>query len=170
MRSRGFAPVHGERARVLVLGTLPGQLSLAAGEYYAYPRNQFWQIMEHLFQWPANTPYRNRTEHLVSAGVALWDVCEVAHRPGSLDTSIDSASIMANDFRTFFRKHPDLQLICFNGAKAAALYSRKVLPELPEPFKSIRRETLPSTSPANASMPYEEKLLRWALVKSASES
>ena len=153
-----------------MLGTLPGQASLSAGEYYAHPRNGFWRIIGELFRFPPQMTYRDRTNRLVSVGVALWDVCEAAHRPGSLDTAIQSGSVLPNDFESFLRKHRDLRLICFNGAKAANLYSRSVLPKLPEPLKSIRCETLPSTSPANASIPYLEKLSRWSIVRKACET
>lgn len=100
----------------------------------------------------------------MEAGVALWDVCEAAHRPGSLDASIDSASMSPNRLAAFFASHPSLQLVCFNGAKAADLFRRKVLPDL-DPADMPALVTLPSTSPANAAMRYEEKLARWAVVR-----
>ena len=169
MKSQGFPPIAGPRAKVLVLGTLPGQPSLAAGEYYAHPRNGFWRIIGDLFEVPLDLPYPDRTRRLASSGVAVWDVCEAAHRPGSLDTAIHSASVVANDFESFLEKHRELRLICFNGAKAAELYRKSVFPKLPESLQSIRCETLPSTSPANASIPYATKLSRWSIVKEACE-
>ncbi len=170
MPSQGFAPIADERAKVLVLGTLPGVASLNAGEYYANPQNGFWRIMGELFKWPLGLPYQERANRLVSAGVALWDVCEAAHRPGSLDTAIETESVSANDFEVFFREHPNVRLLCFNGAKAAALYRRMVHPKLPEPMKSIQCETLPSTSPANASIRYSDKLLQWTIVRKVCET
>lgn len=170
MPAQGFAPVADKRAKVLVLGTLPGLASLKAGEYYAHPQNMFWQIMDEIFKWPPDMPYRERTNRLVSAGVALWDVCEAAHRSGSLDTAIETASVLANDFEAFFREHPGVRLICFNGTKAANLYGRAVRPKLPESMRSIECETLPSTSPANASIRYSDKLLRWSVVRKACET
>jgi hypoxanthine-DNA glycosylase len=155
---------------VLVLGTLPGLVSLSTGEYYAHPRNAFWRIVGELFKMPPDTAYREKTNLLVSAGAALWDVCEVAHRPGSLDSSIEAASVEANNFDRFLRDHPRVKLICFNGAKASSLYHRTVLPKLKEPAKSIQLETLPSTSPAHASIPYEEKRRRWSIVRRECES
>ena len=145
------------------------QASLGAGEYYANPQNGFWRIIADLFEMPAGLSYRERTLRLSSAGVAIWDVCEAAHRPGSLDASIQCASVVANDFDRFLRKHRRVRLVCFNGAKAANLYLRCVLPGLDEPLKSIRRETLPSTSPANASIPYPEKRSRWSIVQRECE-
>ena len=89
-----------------MLGTLPGQVSLRTGEYYAHPQNRFWRIIEEVFELPPNTPYLERTQLLASAGIALWDVCEAAYRPGSLDSSIASDSVTANDFERFLRTHP----------------------------------------------------------------
>ena len=167
--SRGFAPISNAEAQVLILGTLPGQISLSTGEYYAHPRNGFWRIIRELFALSPDMPYREATNALASAGVALWDVCAAAHRPGSLDSSIRPASVAANDFGRFFRTHPKVKLVCFNGAKARALYRREVLPNLEEPAKSIHLETLPSTSPAHASMRYEDKRTQWSIIRAACD-
>jgi hypoxanthine-DNA glycosylase len=161
--SKGFAPVARIDAKVLVLGTLPGQVSLAKAEYYAQPRNAFWRIMGDLFAIAPDLPYASRLRALTERGVALWDVCAAAHRPGSLDASIRNE--IPNDFGAFLESHRELRLICFNGAKAAQLYGRKVWPELPQPFKALRSETLPSTSPAHAAMRYEKKLALWSVVR-----
>jgi hypoxanthine-DNA glycosylase len=88
-------------------------------------------------------------------------VCAAAQRPGSLDAAIVHASVVPNDFAAFIESHPDIDLICFNGGKAADLYRRLVLPSLP---RAIRTETLPSTSPAHAAMTYADKQARWAAV------
>lgn len=167
--TQGFPPVSAADARVLVLGTLPGQVSLKKGEYYGQPQNTFWRIMGELFAMAPELPYAGRKQRLMDAGVALWDVCEAAHRPGSLDASIQMDSIRANDFERFLGSHRRLRLICFNGAKAEALFRRKVLPELSNTTQMPRARTLPSTSPANAAIPYAEKLSRWSIVKQGCE-
>ena len=125
------------------------------GEYYAQPRNAFWTIMGHLAGAGPEWPYAARLEHLVRQDIALWDVCASAQRPGALDASIVAASVVANDFAGFFRAHPGVRLICFNGATAARLYRRCV----GEP--AVPAVTLPSTSPAFAGMAVTEKLRRW---------
>jgi hypoxanthine-DNA glycosylase len=168
--TKGFSPVAEEDARVLVLGTLPGQISLRKGEYYGQSRNAFWRIVGDLFGIDPGLPYEERKRRLTAARVALWDVCEAAHRPGSQDASIHLDSMEANDFESFLKLHRQLKLICFNGAKAGDLFRRKVLPELSDRTKIPRFQTLPSTSPANAAMPYLEKLSRWSVVRRECET
>src|SRR2546428_7487968 len=85
VRTQGFDPIADSAARVLILGTLPSQVSLQKGQYYAQPRNVFWKIMSELFSFDRLASYSARTDRLISEGVALWDVCHSADRPGSLD-------------------------------------------------------------------------------------
>jgi TDG/mug DNA glycosylase family protein len=162
MHDKSFPPIADAHARVLILGSLPGQVSLQRQQYYAHPHNAFWKIMGHLFDSGPDLPYAERTRRLVRNGVALWDVCAAAHRPGSLDAAIVHSSVVPNDLAAFIEAHPGINLICFNGGKAAELFRRLVLPGLPDAGRAIRTATLPSTSPAHAAMPYEEKLTRWA--------
>ena len=162
MRSRGFAPIAAASARVLILGSLPGQESLRRREYYAQPRNAFWTIMGALYGAGPELGYAERGRRLIEAGLALWDVCAAADRPGSLDASIVAASVRVNDFAGFYRLHPQLVRVCFNGATAAILYRRRVLPGLPAAFAALPLAQLPSTSPAHAALSPRAKLARWA--------
>jgi TDG/mug DNA glycosylase family protein len=162
--SQGFAPIARADARVLILGTLPGQVSLAKQQYYGQRHNTFWRIMGELFGFDAALPYEARTLRLEQEHVALWDVCAAAHRPGSLDSAIDTRSMQPNDFAAFLPAHPALRFIAFNGAKAAELFERKVLPGFPAAAK-IASMRLPSTSPAHAAMPYAEKVRLWEAVR-----
>jgi hypoxanthine-DNA glycosylase len=160
--SVGFAPIAGPGARILILGSLPGIASLAAQQYYAQPQNAFWRIMGRLAGAGPGLPYAERCARLVARGIAVWDVCESAHRPGSLDASIAADTIRANDFAGFFRAHPGIRRIGLNGATAARLYARLVLPTLPGRLRELPRLQLPSTSPAHATLSLEQKLVRWA--------
>ena len=166
MVSVGLSPVVSPGARVLLLGSLPGAVSIQMQQYYAQPRNAFWKIMGALFGFDPALPYDARLAMLGSHHIALWDVCASAHRPGSLDSAIVPKSVVANDFNSFFAEHKALRGICFNGAKAAELYLRLVLPNLAPDVRKLPYETLPSTSPAHAAMPMDEKLKRWSTVKS----
>jgi len=134
---------------------------LLARQYYAQPLNAFWRIVEDVYGVRRTLPYEQRIEALLANGLGLWDVCASAHRPGSLDASIARETIVPNDFARLYRRYPGIELICFNGATAAALYRRLVLPKLPDTAATIRAVQMPSSSPAHASMRYAEKLERW---------
>jgi double-stranded uracil-DNA glycosylase len=162
--SRAFPPVRSPDVRILILGSLPGQRSLAERRYYAQPRNAFWSIMGELCGAGPDVQYDARLERLRAAGVALWDVLAAGERPGSLDSAIVRSTIVTNDFARFYAAHPAIGLVCFNGTKAAELYRRDILPDLDERARSLPRHTLPSTSPANASVSYRRKLEQWSAV------
>jgi hypoxanthine-DNA glycosylase len=163
--SRGFPPIAAPDARLLILGSLPGQASLAARQYYAQPQNAFWRIMGELFGAGPDVPYEGRAERLRASGVALWDVCKSAARPGSLDSAIDLATVVPNDLAGFLRIHPRIEWICTNGATAHRLYRRLVQPGLPAHEQALPLYVLPSTSPAHASLRYAQKLQRWRLLE-----
>jgi TDG/mug DNA glycosylase family protein len=160
----GFPPLVGPGARALILGTLPSRRSIAEGQYYGHPRNAFWPIMGELLGAGRELPYAQRTERLVEADVAVWDVLAASIRPGSMDADIDIATARANDFESFFRAHPQIRLVCFNGRKAEALFRRMVVPRLETRFNSLQYETLPSTSPAYAAIGFEDKVKRWQAI------
>jgi hypoxanthine-DNA glycosylase len=161
--SFGFPPVSRGDARILILGSLPGQASLAAQQYYAQPRNAFWPLMGRLFGAGVALPYEDRLRRLTESGVALWDVCASARRPGSLDTRIEAATVAPNDFAGFFQAHRGIGLICFNGAAAERLFERHVSPTL-QVSPMLR---LPSTSPAHASLSFEQKFEAWSAALAA---
>ena len=133
MKSASFQAVAGPDARVLILGTLPGEVSLKKREYYAQPRNAFWQIMSEMVGAELTLPYAERLRRLVTHRIALWDVCHRAMRPGSADSAIQPATIRPNNIYRFLNAHTAVELICFNGAKASALFRRYVVPTLGRP-------------------------------------
>ena len=143
---------------------MPGEASLHAGQYYAYPRNAFWPIIEAMFGIAADADYAERCAALVKQGIAVWDVLESCIRNGSLDSAIDASSIVPNDFGGFFAQHPSIEAIYFNGAMAEQSYRRYVLPGLPVPLNEIANTRLPSTSPANASYSFARKLECWRVI------
>lgn len=160
-----FPPIANTQARVLILGSMPGKLSLQAQQYYAHPRNAFWPILGELFGARADLPYPSRIQMLKANGIALWDVLKSCTREGSLDSDIDDASIIANDFASFHRAYPDIAYVFFNGAKAEACYRKHVLPGLDSPLTPLQYQRLPSTSPAHASLSHAQKLEAWEIVK-----
>ncbi|HSI44004.1 MAG TPA: DNA-deoxyinosine glycosylase [Methylotenera sp.] len=154
---QSFPPIANEQAQVLILGSMPGVQSLAAGQYYAHKQNAFWKILGDIVGFSPQTPYAQRLEKLLANRIAVWDVLHSCERKGSLDSAIESAIV--NDFESFYAYHPHLQLIGFNGAAAERYYRIHVLPKLKDrDFNYIR---LPSTSPAHATLRYAEKLALW---------
>ncbi len=156
MQVRGFPPIEAPGAEILVLGSMPGLASLEAGEYYAHPRNVFWQIMGDLFGAGPNLPYAARVKALTARRVAVWDVLQHCVRPGSLDTDIRDE--VPNDFAAFFAAHPRLRRIGLNGGKAAASFRKYAAGHVPSGAEAV---LLPSTSPAHAARSLDEKRELW---------
>ena len=163
-RIYSFPPLEDASAQRLILGTMPGKASLAAQQYYAHPRNGFWGIITSLLELPPTLSYEARCAALVDRRIAVWDVLKACVRSSSLDSDIEEASIEPNDFKVFLATHPQIRQIYFNGAKAEALWKRHVRPQLPARYASIATLRLPSTSPANASIPLTEKLKQWRVI------
>lgn len=160
-RHRSFPPVVDRRARVLILGTLPGPDSLSARQYYAHPRNQFWPLMEDAIGVSAAAPYRARCAALRSARIALWDVVREADREGSGDAAIRAE--IANDLAALVRRCPHLRAILFNGQPAYRLYRRHQADAVRAFRPELPLVVLPSTSPAHAALRYSEKRRAWRI-------
>lgn len=160
-----FEPIARDDARVLVLGSIPGEASLAAQQYYANTRNAFWPLMESLFSDATVLEYCDRVELVVRSRVALWDVLSSASREGSLDSAILIDSEFANDIVGFLDSHPQVTHIFFNGAKGESAFKRHIGHQLNPDRVVLKR--LPSTSPANAAMSFYEKLAAWRAVADA---
>jgi len=161
---KGFPFVSGVEPLSLILGSFPGKKSLQEGQYYAHPRNAFWPIMGGLFGAGPELRYEDRLERLRFAGVALWDVLLSCERTGSMDGAILADGAVPNDLQGFFRDHPTLLAIFFNGRKAAELFGRFIHPGLDRASLSLSRRTLPSTSPAYASKSLNQKAKDWRVL------
>jgi hypoxanthine-DNA glycosylase len=157
-----FNPIVDEYAEILILGSIPGQASLAAGQYYAHNRNAFWLIISNLLQINPAAPYETKVQALKSARIALWDVLQSCKRTGSLDSGIETGTLMTNDFQTFFQTHKKIKRVFFNGAKAEACFNQHILRHTK--LDSISFTRLPSTSPANATVSFAHKLAAWRLI------
>jgi double-stranded uracil-DNA glycosylase len=156
-----FPPIVGRRPRILVLGSLPGVASLVAHQYYAHPRNAFWRILAEITGCSATASYAERVAAAKRARLAIWDVLAAARRPGSLDSAIDAATVVTNDFNTFLARYRSIELICLNGTAAATLFTRHAVPQLDPHAARVPRVRLPSTSPAHASLTFARKRAAW---------
>ncbi|MGW8247023.1 MAG: DNA-deoxyinosine glycosylase [Acidiferrobacterales bacterium] len=161
---RGFPPISRDDAEILILGSMPSEESLRAKQYYAHPRNAFWPMMMELLGGSANLDYDDRARLLIENRIALWDTLKSCSRNGSLDSAIVDASIETNDFNTFFQKHKQIKHIFFNGQKSRQVYSKYVLPGLPEIYKKIEFSVLPSSSPAMARLDRKQKTDAWRVI------
>ncbi len=156
----GFPPIFDSRARVLVLGSLPGDESLRRRQYYGHPQNQFWALLAAIFgQDLSRLDYERKCAFLLRKRIALWDVLEAAERRGSLDAAIRNER--PNDLPALFGELPGLRAVGCNGGKAHRSFVRHFgawLNEFPGEISLFR---LPSSSPAYAAMPLEAKVRRW---------
>ncbi|MER2494453.1 DNA-deoxyinosine glycosylase [Catenovulum sediminis] len=156
--ANGFAPVVDENSRSIILGSMPGVVSLRSSAYYAHPRNAFWPIMQALFDWPELVSYEDKLQALLSKQLSLWDVIAQCQREGSLDSAIKAKSIQVNDFQRLFKQYPNIQNVFLNGGKATQLFNRYVSNKIADHIQIFH---LPSTSPANARLSAAEKLAIW---------
>jgi double-stranded uracil-DNA glycosylase len=156
----GLPPIVGDGARVLILGSFPSERSLAAEEYYANRRNQFWPIIASLFGFDADAPYEERIDAVKGHGLALWDVIASCRRVGSMDNKIDRKTLVVNDFDAFLTANRDIDRVFVNGLTALDLFEKYV--ETPLPV--VR---LPSSSGA-LPMSFADKLACWRVISAES--
>ena len=151
---QSFAPIEGREVRILILGSMPGDASIAAGQYYAHPRNRFWPLMATLLGCALPEDYESRCRMLQEHGIALWDVAGSAVRPGSMDSAMREER--PNDIAGLMARHPELRTVVFNGRKSEQLFDRFF-----QRFPEVRYLPMPSTSPANASFSMARLAERW---------
>lgn len=161
-RVESFPPQVAPGCVLLILGTVPSVRSLELRQSYGHRHNLFWPFMGELFDAGPELPYAERIARLQRRGIGIWDVLECCERPGSLDSAIVRGSEVANDIPGLLQVQPGIRAIALNGGKAQQSFRRHVVPQ----FDTAMRERvalldLPSTSPANASIPRALKLERW---------
>lgn len=158
MMIKGLEPILAPDTRILILGSMPSEISLAKGEYYANPRNHFWKIIFSIYNTPSLIDYKDKVQMLLDRGIGLWDVLESCERPGSLDANIRNEQV--NDFKTLFHEYGMIKYVLFNGAKAYEVFEKKVGFQIAEGIEWIR---MPSTSPANT-ISFDSKLNTWGII------
>jgi hypoxanthine-DNA glycosylase len=154
MHKQGLPPIAAASTRLFILGSLPGDRSLAEGRYYAHPTNQFWKLVGRAIGRDlASLDYEDRLPILAEHGIGLWDVVSAAQREGSADHAIRDA--VHNDIGGLKRDYPDLLAVAFNGSRAAKDGSR-----LLAGVEGLDRIALPSSC-GLAAIPFEEKAAAW---------
>jgi hypoxanthine-DNA glycosylase len=151
-----FPPIVDVETRVLVLGTLPGEISLAKGEYYGNPQNLFWRLVGAVIKAdldPHRLAYAERLAALKAAHVGLWDVVKTARRTGSLDAAIRDHA--PNALPALAATLPALRAVGFNGGTSWRIGA----PQLEGAGPALVK--LPSSSPAYASVRFDAKLAAW---------
>lgn len=160
MPIHSFEPIVNNKCKVLILGTMPGVMSLRKQQYYGYDRNAFWRVMYGLFGLELDEDYERRKAFLLRHNIAVWDVLMACEREGSSDSDIKNP--IPNDFAALYRQYPNIGSVCFNGGPAGRLYSRFI--EKPGESAIARAfYSLPSTSPAYT-ISFEKKLEQWKLL------
>ena len=150
----GLEAICDENSRILILGTMPGEESLRRQEYYGNPRNLFWKLMGEITGEQAPTVYEQKKTYLLHHGIALWDMCAVCARLGSLDSNIKDE--LPNDISAFVATHPNIKVIGLNGSKSANMFRKYV-----GSIEDIEVLELPSSSPANAGVLWAVKVKKW---------
>lgn len=161
---QGFAPIADEKARVLILGTMPSERSLQKQQYYGHPQNTFWRILFSLWDQQAPEDYELRKAFLLKKNIALWDVLMYCDRRGSADTKIQEP--VPNNFIELKQRCPHIQALFFNSQNAEHFYKRLIKQDA---FSSLQKATLPSTSPARA-MTFEKKRALWLPLRKTVDS
>lgn len=159
-----FDYIAGDDPKVLILGSMPGVKSLEEAQYYAHPQNAFWKIMNKMLKSDAKE-YEEKLGLLKQNNIALWDVLKHCKREGSLDSDIKKDTIIINDFKEFFRNYPTVKTVFFNGGTAHNEFKKRVMSDIQKEFGYLKFFKLPSTSPANARMRFDEKYDKWLLIK-----
>ena len=155
IRSNSFAPVIYSDTKILILGSLPGKKSLELEQYYGHTRNRIWKILSHLTGDDIPITYEQKKYLLCNNKIGLWDVAHSAHREGSLDSNIKDET--PNDIEWLLNNYGSIKVIGFNGKKSEKMFY-KYFAEKPE----IKYVPLPSTSPANMTISFEDICVRWS--------
>lgn len=154
MHKQSFESITSLQPEILILGSLPGDLSLEVNQYYGHPRNRFWKMMFEIFKTEFSEDYEVRKQLILQNKLALWDVAHTAERKGSMD--VDMRNVSPNQIDEFLNEHPTIEKIIFNGKKAEQLFWKYF-----DKKTSIEYISVPSTSPANAQFSYERLIEIW---------
>ena len=155
IKSKSFSPIIYSDTKILILGSLPGKKSLELKQYYGHARNRIWKILSHLTGSDIPVTYQQKKELLYKNKIGLWDVAHSAHREGSLDSNIKDER--PNDIEGLIKNYDSIKVIGFNGKKSEKMFYKYFTENL-----EIKYVPLPSTSPANMAISFEDICARWS--------
>jgi hypoxanthine-DNA glycosylase len=155
---KGLPSIEDPECQLLILGTMPGVESLKQQAYYGNHRNLFWKLTAIVTGETTPESYEEKKKYLLRHRIALWDICQVCVRPGSLDSSISDE--VPNDINAFITRHPHLKAIGCNGKESARMFKKYIVG-----IENVKFISLPSSSPANAGIPWEKKVEEWSRLK-----
>ena len=155
IKSKSFSPIIYSDTKILIFGSLPGKKSLELQQYYGHARNRIWKILSHLTGSDIPVIYQQKKELLCKNKIGLWDVAHSAHREGSLDSNIKDET--PNDIEGLINNYGSIKVIGFNGKKSEKMFYKYFTEKL-----GIKYVPLPSTSPANMAINFEEMCSRWS--------
>ena len=153
--SKSFEPVIFNDTEILVLGSLPGKKSIELNQYYGHPRNRMWNILSKIINSEISTDYASKKLFLKKYKIGLWDVAHSAERKGSLDSNIKRE--IPNDIQSLLIDFPSIKVIGFNGKKSEIMFNKFF-----KPISSLKYVPLPSSSPANMAISFEDICGRWS--------
>ena len=104
MVKQSFLPIIASEPRILILGSLPGDLSIEMNQYYGHPRNRFWRIMFTINKEDFSEDYQIRERLIQNNLFVLWDVAHSATRKGSMD--VDILDVVPNKIDELLKKYP----------------------------------------------------------------
>ena len=154
---KSFPPIIDRNSRILILGTMPGEMSLKLNQYYGHGGNHFWKILFDLFKELFSRDYKKRIELALKNNIAIWDVLKACIREGSSDTAIEEE--VPNNFHEIFKASPKIQQIFFNGKKAHSYFQQYI-----KNCTITNQIILPSISSANTWKTYSEKIKEWGQI------
>jgi hypoxanthine-DNA glycosylase len=152
-----FDPISNADTTILILGTMPGDKSLELDEYYGHSRNRFWKIISTITSNYLPLTYSDKKALLLKSKIGIWDVAHKANRKGSLDSAIENEE--PNDLDSFISSHKNLKVIGFNGTKSQSLFDKYF-----DRKSGIKYIALPSTSPANTGIDFDNICKQWRLI------
>ncbi|REE57409.1 G/U mismatch-specific uracil-DNA glycosylase [Paenibacillus taihuensis] len=142
-RVHSFPPMVSGSPTILILGSMPGEASIAMNQYYGNPRNHMWRVLYGLFEREPDEAYEDRLSFAASHGIAMWDVIASCEREGSLDANIRAE--VPNDLPGLVKEHPTIRCLVFNGTKSNDTFKKYFRDD--KTFEGLTLMKLPSTSP-----------------------